>query len=178
MFNIACIVIAVLSVVIGYRRGIMSQLGSVAGLFAGILLCNLYAGRFAEYLARNETDPTAIIFDNVLSYVLIFAGCYLLGRFVGHFISKGMRAMKIGFIDKGAGAIFCLAEYFLIFSIILNIWICVSPDTKLMDEPSRLKQTVVDFAPAVFGSETVSDLYKTMGDMLNNDKNPIDEESV
>lgn len=166
-FDIVCVVLLLTAVVNGYRKGVLSQLGAVVGVVAGILFCNLYAGRLADYFAGENPGAMTRMLDNAMAYVLIFTICYVIGRFFGKTLAHSMRALSIGFIDRLAGSIFCVLEYFLVFSILLNAWIAIFPDTKLRTNYTRVKTLVIDFGPAVLGSSTVSELYGSVENAVN-----------
>lgn len=166
-FDIVCIVLALTGVVNGYRRGVLAQLGSVIGVIGGIICCHLFAGQLARYFAGDEASATTLMLDNAMAYVLVFTVCYIIGRFLGKTISRSLRILKLGFIDKLGGSLFCACEYFLVFSLLLNVWIAIFPKTKLRTDHTEVKEKVVNFAPAVLGSETAAEIYASVNSIMH-----------
>lgn len=165
-FDIICLIIVVAGLVFGYRRGFMNQMGAVAGVVLGIICCNVFSGDLAAKFSEPGDEPGTLLLNNVMSYVIIFAVCYLVGRLLGSIFSKGTRALHLGALNGLAGAAFKMAEYVLVYSILLNAWIGLFPGTELRTDYSGVKRFVLDFAPTVLGSETISEVYSSVQDAV------------
>lgn len=176
-FDIICLIIVLAGFVIGYRRGFLAQMGIVLGILGGIICCNLFAGQLAEKLSGSADNNSTSILNHVMAYVIIFVGCYILGRIIGSSLSKGTRSLKIGFVDNVLGAAFKTLEYILVFSIVLNVWISVFPSTKFFSNYTGVKSFVLGFAPTLYGSPAVTDLYSTFHEAVSNTAGSNDTDS-
>ncbi len=165
-FDIICLIIAVAGLVFGYRRGFMNQMGAVIGVVLGIVCCNVFSDELAAKFSEPDDDPGTLLLNNVMAYVIIFALGYIAGRMLGSLFSKGTRALHLGGLDGLAGAAFRMAEYVLVFSILLNAWISVFPGTEFRSDYKGVKRFVLDFAPTVLGSETINDVYSSVHDAV------------
>lgn len=67
-------------------------------------------------------------------------------------------------MDKLLGVIFCLFEWFLVLSILLNVWQVLRPGIDITSSSTlgkgRAAQAVMDIAPAVLGTETAKALFE------------------
>ncbi|AFL88086.1 putative membrane protein, required for colicin V production [Terriglobus roseus DSM 18391] len=92
-----------ISVVTAFMRGLIRSVVSLAGLLAGILAACWYAPKGAAYLARWVT-PFA--FAEIVAFVLILAGVYVLAALLGRVLSGAAGAVGLGFLDRLGGACF------------------------------------------------------------------------
>lgn len=162
LISLICFLIVIAGFLFGYFRGLIAQLGSVFGVILGIICCNV----FGQTLANRFTDPgdslETVMIINVMTYVVIFCICYLIGRFGGTAVSLVTHRLYLGTIDRIGGAVFTMLEYTLVFSIFLNIWVGAFPNTDLKTNNQGVKQFVLNFAPTVLGSKTVNDVFHSM----------------
>lgn len=161
-FDIICLIIVVIGFVFGFKRGFISQLGSVMGVVFGIICCNIFSDRLAARFIDPDDGPETVLLCNVMAYVVIFIGCYVLGRIIGSSLNVILKKIHLGFANRLCGAGFTTIEYALVFSILLNAWIGAFPGTELRSNYSGVRQFVIDLAPDVLGSPTVSDIYDSM----------------
>ena len=162
LFDIVCILIIIAGGYYGYRRGAISQLGSITGVLLGIVCCNIFATRLAEIFIEDGDSLDSILLCYVLSYIIIFVICYILGRIVGSSLSQLAHSLHLTPVDRICGRVFALVEFTLIFSLVLNIYIGAFPRAKLKTEHSGVKNVVLNFAPVVLGSPTVNDIFNSM----------------
>ncbi len=162
LFDWILIAIVVVGALYGYRRGLIASLGSLVGIVAAIILCRVFAESFAE--SFNSPDDTAQtrLLHTVLSYVLIFVVCYVGVRLVARLCASTVSALSLGGIDKLAGAVFKVFEWALIYSIFLNLWLMIMPQTKIDSSRSKLTTAVLNFAPNILGSETAEEVYRSI----------------
>ena len=158
-FDIACLIIALVGFFYGYRRGFFAQAGSVAGIILGIVICNIFAGRVTDHFVNPDDSIATVLLTTVMVYVLMFVACYIFGRLCGSALGNIAKAVRLSCLDKIAGAVFTTFEYALVFSLILNAWIGAFPNTELRSDYSGVKRFVLNLAPTVLGSKTVSEIF-------------------
>lgn len=161
-FDIVCFIIIILGFFIGYYKGFLAQAGAVLGVVFGIICCNIFATRLAAVFIDPTENPQAILLANVMAYIIVFVLCYIIGRLIGKALRNVVKSLNLGFIDRLSGAIFTMLEYTLIFSIILNAWIGIFPDTQLRSDYTGMKKFVLNVGPTILGSPTVSDIFDSM----------------
>ena len=116
--DILILVVVGVAVIMGFTRGIIGQVGQIAGLIGGIIAARLFGSRLAAFFAGQEA-PSA--FDNVAGYVVVFLLAYFAVWLVARFIRGTVHAVHLGIIDRLAGAVFKGALWLLMLSIVLNM---------------------------------------------------------
>lgn len=162
LFDWILIIIAIGGAFFGYKRGLIAQIGSLVGLIAAIIFCRIFAGDLAAaFNSPSDTAQTRLL-HTVLSYVLIFAVCYIGSRILVSICNFTLSALRLKGIDNLAGAVFKVLEWVLFYSLFLNLWVMVLPETQIRSSRSRLTETVLNFAPNVLGSETASEVFHSV----------------
>lgn len=149
--DIILLAIVVIAAVTGAMRGIVAQIGAIAALLAAILVCRFFGGTVADALVSHGSEHEATL--RVLCYALVFVatyfGVWLLARLFGAAVS----AMHLRPFDRIAGALFRIAEWLIITSIVLNVYLAICPsDRAAFSNPAKpWRTTVVKIAPALAG---------------------------
>ncbi len=147
--DILILVVVGVAVIMGFTRGIIGQVGQIAGLIGGIIAARLFGSRLAAFFAGQEA-PSA--FDNVAGYVVVFLLAYFAVWLVARFIRGTVHAVHLGIIDRLAGAVFKGALWLLMLSIVLNMYIIVTGDDPVLHDPKApWRSATVKFAPTVLG---------------------------
>lgn len=156
------VLIFVLAAVIGFRKGIINQLGSLAAIVISIIVCRLFGGVIVDILlsAHPEWNEAAMkrfavsIFANCIIYIVVYYGVLLAARL----LRKVTHTMLLGPVDRIAGSVFSLAKYFLLLSLVLNLYIAFVPKTTILTKSKlgggQIADLVVGFAPWVL--DTIS----------------------
>lgn len=171
--DILIILLFVVAVIYGLRRGVITQLGSVGGVIVGIIACRLFSDQLAELFAGKNPDANDVYVSGVFASVILFLVGYILARMVARMIKTVSNTFKLTIIDRIAGAVFTIFEWFLVFSLLLNIWQAFRPDidvtagSKLAE--GRAAEAIKDFAPKVLGSETFKDFVTAVANVGKSD---------
>lgn len=167
--DILMILIFIVSIIYGLRRGVITQLGSVGGVIVGIIACRLFSAPLTRFFAGDSPDANDMYVSGVFADVLLFIVGYISARLVANLVKTVTRSLHLTVIDRVAGALFSLFEWFLIFSLLLNIWQAFRPDidvtagSRIAD--GRAAEAVKDLAPKVLGSETFKDFVTTVANV-------------
>lgn len=165
--DILMLVVFAGAVIYGYRKGMIVQFGALGGIIVGILACRLFGQWFAGVLggvASSESDSIDVGYVNgVIANVILFILGYIAARMVAKLVKTVTHAVKLGIVDRLCGVVFCLFEWFLALSILLNIWHIIRPDVDVVSMSriggGRAVKVVLDLAPTVFGSETAQTIF-------------------
>ncbi len=161
--DIVILVIFAGAIIYGFWKGIISQIGSVAAIILGIIACRIFGDAATDLtatllpeLAKNpETSRYAC---SVIGNVILFLLVYLTVKLLASFIKKVADALLVGFIDKILGAAFCIFKWFLVTSLVLNIWCLIFPDSSIIKHSSlaggKAINAIIELAPAILGSLT------------------------
>lgn len=118
-FDLLVIILVIATLIRGFASGLIMQIASLAGIVVGAM----FAGKVSEIVAPKfiewfEGSPHIIgALSYVASFLLIVIGLFLLGKMVQSFV----KAVKLNFLNRVAGAAFCCAKWLVVFSILINV---------------------------------------------------------
>jgi len=151
MVAIDVLILAIVAVgaAIGFSRGLISQIGQIAAVLAGVILCRLFGQTVCDFFAGSG-EPSA--YDYVGGYAVVFLGGYGITWLVARMLRQTVRAVKLGILDRIGGAAFKVAQWSLLLSLAMNLVLLVTGDEKDLRQPGKpWRAAVIDFAPAVLG---------------------------
>lgn len=147
--DIFILALVVVGGILGYQRGILAQVGSIVAVLAGIVAARMLGPRLVAWFA-GAGEPGVV--DIVSGYGLVFFLAYLLVWLVARMVRSAFRTVKLGVVDKLAGALFRIAEWLLLLSLALNFFIIVTSGKYAIREAAKpWRGFVIDFAPEVLG---------------------------
>lgn len=159
--DIALVIVFVAAIIYGLYKGLIAQLGSLGGIILGVIACHIWgddAVRIVGEVLPEMTSgaQTAGYVNSVIGNVLLFLLVYMLTVLIAKLLRNITSALSLGWIDRLLGSVFGLVKWFLILSLILNLWEAVLPEYSLV-KSSQLAggvaiRTVLDLAPTLFGS--------------------------
>jgi len=109
----AILVVVGLSTLIAAWRGLVRSLFSLAGWVAAIVLTAILGDATAALLPANWTEPARIL----VGHAVVFVSVLILVGLVGHALSKMMRAVGLGGLDRLLGMLFGVARGLLIVMV-------------------------------------------------------------
>lgn len=174
--DIVVMAVVIVAAIYGYYKGILSQMGALAGIIGGVICCRLFGDDLAVFLNNHfadstETRATTLFLNNVVAHVFIFVAAYFGTRFLASLMSATLKKIKLGIINRIAGAVFAPVYWLVILSIVLNIWIALFPTTKLVKSSNGVAtEVVVNLAPDILGSEAAKMLQNAAGDLTKKNK--------
>lgn len=134
-FDIVILLMAAVTLLIGFSTGFIMQVS----LLAGVILGGVFAGQLAVVIAPKLLEwtgaPPHII--GPLSYVIAFILILIVLLLIGRMAQSLLKVIKINFLNRLAGAIFSMAAWFLIASIVLNIVVEIDQDKTIIKENTR-----------------------------------------
>lgn len=153
--DIILLLIFIVSAWLGFRKGIITQLGSVAAIVIAIIACRMFGGTVGELLfgSHPEWENSSLsrygvsIVANCLIYVVVYYAVIIVAKL----LRTVSHAILLGPVDRIAGAAFSIAKYGLLVSLLLNLYVVLFPNTTLLSR-SRLGEgkaveLVIGFAP-------------------------------
>lgn len=160
ILDIAIIVVFVGAIIYGLYKGVIAQLGSLGGILLGVLACRFFGADLARAIGgilpdmSSDASTTAYI-DTIVANVIIFLVVYVLSIVLSRFLRKITHALCLGVFDRIVGAVFSMFKWFLVFSIVLNIWLVFDADAGF-EKKSKLGggvaiRAIVQLAPSAFG---------------------------
>lgn len=153
-FTIFVIILVVVSGFLGWRSGLLRQVGRLVGIIAGIAVCRIYGPTLVDYFCGTGASVSDTVLYTVLSYVLLFIVVYLVALLLARLMRGMLEAVHIGVINRVAGAVFNIMEWMLLLSLFLNLWVSIVPSTSLVADP--VFDRVLWFGPFLLGSNAAA----------------------
>jgi membrane protein required for colicin V production len=120
-FDIALIAVITLSAVFAFARGVVRELIAIATWIIGFIVAIKYAGPLTGLFARLDVTPAT---KHVIAFGLILIVVMIAGALVSRMLSRVVRAIGLGFIDRMLGAVFGVARGILVvvgFALIAGV---------------------------------------------------------
>ncbi|MBN1821068.1 MAG: CvpA family protein [Prolixibacteraceae bacterium] len=150
--NIILFVLLLFAAISGFKKGLVSELASLAALILGIWGAFEFSDITADFLVENFNWHWDHL--NVASLIITFVVIVILVHIVGSVVDKVIEAAMLGFLNRLAGIIFGVLKSALILSVLLVVLDRIDRDVSILPEnkkaESKLYQPIRNFAPAIF----------------------------
>jgi membrane protein required for colicin V production len=113
--DLILILIILLFAIQGFRKGLIYEIASLAGLILGIYASFHFAGYLEGYLAEYLNVPEK--YSAVTAFILIFLLVVIVLHLVGKIIENIIDLVALGFLNKLAGSVFGLAKGIVLLSL-------------------------------------------------------------
>lgn len=138
------------AVISGFIKGLLSQIGQIAGLIVGVLAARALTPSLLTMLRVDAGVDSASMITTVLCYFLVFLAGYFAIVLLARLVRLVVRVACLGVLDRMGGAIFKLIKWTIILSLVYNlsvaVGLCNAPDAS----DYWLERTVYRVAPALF----------------------------
>lgn len=155
-FEIFLAVFSLIAIIWGAITGIISQLGSIAGIICGVLACRIFGPQASAWLGSLAESGSSRTLLMVIAYVAVFIAAYTVAWGIFRLLKIAAKKMQIGVLDRICGAAFKLFLFIFCLSLALNLWGALAPD---MMPKGVWAQRVEKTAPRILGSKAVSNLF-------------------
>ena len=103
VFDYAVLTVIAASVLLGWWRGVMSELLALAAWIAAFLVARVFAAEVASWLTGQIAEPGLRL---AVAYVLVFVGVLLVFAIARMLVSLLLKAVGLGLLDRLLGAVF------------------------------------------------------------------------
>lgn len=178
--DIVILLIVVLGAIIGFMKGMLSQISSIGGIILGLVACNLFGkwatGIFGQLVPESAGWPYAEVTVTAVANIVLFILVFLSVMLLGGTLKSIVKSLKLGIIDKVGGLLLCVFKWMLAFSIVLNVWHTIKPDSDTFTTCHMMNnvpfEVALDLAPFTFGMDEMPS--RTL--KVNHDKRSADED--
>ncbi len=164
-FEIFLLIVTVGAALLGFRSGLVRQIGSLAGIIAAIIACRIFGPQLAEYWSSSASGASEAAMYYIFAYAAVAIVAYLVMVLVARLARSIIHGLCLGIIDRLAGALFKVLEWLLVCSLAYNLWVAVMPDSAPADG-EIWKQRLLTLAPTVIGSETAREFLQGVGNAV------------
>ena len=117
IFDILILIILGAFTLKGLVRGLMKELCTLVGLIAGALLALNFHGPLAQSMKSAFSLPEQLC--AILAFLAIFLLTVLIFIFIGMILSRYVKLMYVGGLNRVAGGLFGLVQGVLILSLLV-----------------------------------------------------------
>lgn len=143
----------------GCWKGIVVQIGSLAGVVVGILACRLFGVWLTDFLHvhlfSGAGDANTVHYISlVVAYVTLFVVGYAITRLLARLVQTVAKSLNLTVIDRILGALFSIFQWMLVLSILMNICMIIFKFNVLVYARlahGAVGRAVAELAPLVFG---------------------------
>ena len=133
---------------VGYRDGVIAQLGGIAGVLLGVWLAFRFSAQVGVWLNLPEAIRSEAAFLIIIIAVVIVVG--LLGKLLGRLFDS----VGLALVNKFGGVLLALVKMSLLLSVLIMGFELVNNSTKWVDrktiESAILYEPVQKVSSAVF----------------------------
>lgn len=137
------------AVISGFIKGLLSQIGQIAGLIVGVLAARALTPSLLTMLRIDAGVDSTTMFATVMCYLLVFLAGYFAIVLLARLVRLVVRVACLGVLDRIGGALFKLIKWTLILSLVYNLCVSVTICNAPNASDNWLERTVYRVAPAV-----------------------------
>lgn len=159
IYLIIVLTVAFYSLVYGFRKGITGQLSSLLGFAFGAVSARILTPDFIDWFqwtskfcqAPEFREFTSNLVCGVVIYFVVFEICLVFTSI----LRKALSVFRTGMFNRLLGGVFSLFKNLLWLSIILNLFLCFSDESRLLryetSNDGNLIAAVMAMTPAILG---------------------------
>ena len=159
MYQLVALVVAAVSIVGGYRKGLTGQVPDVLGFAFGLVTARVLSPVLGSWLVDTLpflwSGPSGAVMPSVVASSGVYLAVFYAFRSLTAVLRRAMEVFDIGVPDSLLGAAFGLTKYMTILSIIYNLLLCINPDSRLMRwqnaNDGNIVEEVLALSPALLG---------------------------
>ena len=157
------LLIVLAGAVIGFRKGLIGQLSTIVAFVLGVSACVLLGDAATSALLTLNPKaaewPLSGVTVHAVAVTVLFLLVALTVRVIGFFVKRLTRATHMGPIDRAGGAALCIFKWAFALSIVLNMWLAMSPGSEMFSTRHALDnkpfEATLDLMPCVLGHEAM-----------------------
>ena len=113
-FDLALMVVVALSTLFAFARGVVREMIALATWIVGFVLAINYSGPLAGLWTRLDMTPVA---KHLLAFALILVAVMIVGAAIAWMLSRVIKMIGLGFVDRILGAVFGVARGVLVIVV-------------------------------------------------------------
>lgn len=138
--DIVIFIIVAAGVVVGYMKGFIKQLASILGLIVGLLAAKALYTSLAAKLCPAVTSSMTVA--QVLAFAVIWITIPLLFMLLGSTLTRAMKAVSLGWLNRWLGSGLGGLKYLLVVSLVICVIEFVDSDNVLVSETKKVESVL------------------------------------
>lgn len=134
-FDLVVVILILVTLVKGFFSGLVMQIASLAGIVLGAIFAGQLSAFIAPRLIEYVGGSPHIIgpLSYIIAFILIIVALFFAGKLIESFVD----ALKMTFLNRLAGAVFCCVKWVVLFSILLNLLVEFDQNKVIIKEDVR-----------------------------------------
>lgn len=149
IWTIIIAAVLIYAIISGYVKGLLSQIGQIAGLIIGVLAARALTPQLLTMLSVDAGDKAASTLSVVLCYMFVFFAAYFVVVLVARLLKLVVKVACLGVLDRLSGALFKVLKWMLILSLVYNFCTAVGIATTPNADDYWIERATYRMAPAV-----------------------------
>lgn len=154
------LIVAIMAIAIGFRRGITGQLASLLGFAFGAVAARVLTPEMADGFEWVDAFTPAPEFNefarNIVCASTIYLVVYVIFSIFTNILKGALSIFETGMFNRLIGAFFSLMKNLLWLSIIFNLLLCFNSESGLLRyeraNDGNLVASVMELTPVILGS--------------------------
>lgn len=143
LFDVVVVVILCFCLIRGGFRGLIKEISSIVGVFAGFYLAYLFYPHIASWFSGWISDPG---YCNILAFMIIFCMVFIAISILGIIIRYLLNKVSSGWADRVGGVLLGFAKGCLIVAVLFIALTAFLPKGAPLLQDSRLSPYVARYA--------------------------------
>lgn len=132
----------------GLMRGLVTELVAILAVVLGVVGARLWAPQFRLWILSNFTWPESVA--SVVAYTLLFLAVAIACNWVGKWLSRLLRAIHLGWLNRLLGGLFGALKWAII--VLVMVFIVSSLDDQFHFLKPEAKSQSVCYRHAVYAA--------------------------
>lgn len=152
LYDIIILIIALLGLIDGLRKGFIKTVGAIAGVVLGIFAARALSYLVAPFISDlfESASPKVV---QVISFVVLFVLTVILFHFIAILLSKLINMVMLGWLNRLAGGIIAVILYLFVLSLVANVFEYFDKGRSVFHQEksqgSIFYEPLSDFAPGI-----------------------------
>lgn len=144
-------------------RGLITEIIAIVAIILGVVGARLWATKFSAWLLLQFSWPEAVC--HVVAYALLFLAIAIVLNIAGRLLSKLLRAIQLGFINRLLGGVFGTLKW---LAVVLVAVFCINMLDRhfhFLDDSEVVKTSTL-YRPLVQTAEQMAHLFPNVADSV------------
>ena len=125
----------------GLLRGLISEVIAIGAIILGVVGANIFGTPFSHWLLSQFGWPSTVC--SIVAYVVLFLIITIVLTLIAHGLTKLMKAIHLGWVNRLLGGVFGICKYGLIVLLVVFIMDKTNESFHWLDKAEIVKTSVI-----------------------------------
>lgn len=147
----------------GLMRGLITEIIAILAIILGVVGARLWATKFSAWLLLQFAWPEAVC--HVVAYSLLFLAIAIVLNIMGRLLSKLLRAIQLGFINRLLGGVFGMVKWLVVVLVVVFCINMLDSYFHFLDNSEVVKTSTL-YRPFVQTAEQIAHTFPNVADSV------------